>query len=133
MSFLTKIAPRQPANVQAQIAQIKSAGQTTVTPSTQGVPKVVTNVRVKKKILNSTQAQLTVSFTQNPGDPYFVNAQIYLKLAAGNPVLIGQGANSPLVITVARTSTPATIIVVSAGNWGSTAISASPVESINLA
>lgn len=132
-SFLTKISPRQPLNIQSQIAQIKSAGQLTVTPSTQGVPKVVTNVAVRKTILNSTQVQLIVSFTQNPGDPYFTSAKIYMALGNANPVVVGEGAASPLTITVARTKVPATIIVVSSGNWGATVVSNSPVKSISLA
>jgi hypothetical protein len=132
MSFLNKIAVRQPVNIQAQIAQIKSAGQATVSPNTQGVPKVVADVTVRKKNLSATQAQLTVSFMENPNDLYFVRAQIYLKLGNANPVLIGQGASSPLNVNVTRTSVPATIIVVSAGNWGSTDVNFSPVQSLSL-
>jgi len=126
----TLISPRVAGPL---ISQIKAAGQVTVTPSTQGVPKLVSNVKVKKKILNSTQAQLTVSFTENSGDPYFTTAQIYLKLGNANPVLVGQGANSPLNVVVTRTSMPATVIVVSAGNWGATSVNKSPAQSLSLA
>lgn len=124
----------QAKNAQTQIAQIKGAGITNAgSTTTQGVPKPVSNVQVKKSIVNATTAKLTISFTQAPNDPYFVSAECYLRLGNSNPVSLGKGSASPLSFNVTRTSTPATIFVVSSGNWGSTPLATAPVKSVNLA
>lgn len=120
------------SSLQAQIAQIKAAGQVSVTPTTQGVPKVVSSVTVQKKNLSPTQAQLTVSFIENPGDPYFTNAQLYLQLGTNPPSLIAQSPTSPILVKVDRTSAPATLFVASAGNWGATTPANSPAASLSL-
>jgi hypothetical protein len=133
MSFLNKISSRAPGNVADQLAQIKSAGINTIGSSTQGLPKAVQNVTIRKKIISTTQVQLTVMFTMNPGDPFFTTAKIYMRLGTANPVVVGEGALSPLNVIVTRTSVPATFFVQSVGNWGSTPLSTSPAQSISLA
>ena len=120
-----------PANTPA-IAQIKGAGIKTVSPNTQGVPKLVSNVRAKiaKK---GTVRNVTVTFTQNANDPYFTHAEIYLRLGSTNPNLVAKGNSSPLTFSTTATTTPATVIISSVGNWGSTPINSSPVAAIDLA
>jgi hypothetical protein len=132
-SFLNKLPPRQPGDVADQLAQIKSAGLNTIGSSTQGLPKVVSNIAIRKKIISTTQVQLTISFTMNPNDVFFTTAKIYLRLGTANPVVVGEGALSPLTVTVTRTHTPATFFVQSVGNWGSTPLSTSPAQSVSLA
>lgn len=113
------------------IAQIKAAGITT-SGVTQGTPKNLANISIQRKNLNSTQAQLTVSFQENPGDPYYSSAKVYLRLGSGQPTVIGEGAHSPLVVTVTRTSTPAAIQVQATGNWGSVPLDSCPSAGVNL-
>ena len=124
-----------------QIQQLKAAGITgglpsanpqTKSPSTQGLPQVVKNLSVSKKNISATQVQLTVSFGHNPGDPYFSTARVYIKYGSAAPILVSEGSQSPIQFTIPRVSTPSTVIVVSAGNWGSTPVSSSPARSIRL-
>lgn len=75
---------------------------------------------------------LTVSFIENPRDEYFTHAQLYLRLGTNGPFLIAESPSSPLVATVARTNQLATIFVVSAGRWNSTAIADSPAQALSL-
>lgn len=125
----------------AQIAQLKAAGVSsnppsanpqTKSPNTQGLPKVVTNLAVLKQNVSASQVQVTVSFGHDPGDYYFSTAKIYIKYGTAAPVFVSEGSKSPIQFTVTRTSAPSTVIVVSAGNWGSTPISSSPARSISL-
>ena len=125
-----------------QIAQLKAAGITGASasantqiksPSTQGLPKAVSNVNITKMNSSNTQAKVTVSFTHNPGDPYFTSAQVYATVGNASPVLVSGGNSSPVVFTMNRTNAPVTITVVSQGNWGSTAIENSPSKSVSLA
>lgn len=127
-SKATLISPR---TLNAQVSQIKAAGQVTVTASTQGVPKTVSNVQAVAKSVG-TSRQVTVTFAQNANDPYFTTALVYLKLGTGQPTVVAQGPTSPLTFTVTKTKSPATVIVVSAGNWGSTAVQNSPATSLSL-
>lgn len=120
------------SDVKTQLAQVKAAGVVTVTATTQGVPRVVSGLSVQKKNLSATQVQLTVSFTQNPGDPYFTTAELYLQLGNNPPSLIAQGASSPILAKVDRTSFPATLIVASTGNWGRTSVTNSPALGLSL-
>ncbi len=124
-----------------QIQQLKAAGVTgglpsanpqTKSPNTQGLPQVVTGLSVSKRNVSASQVSLTVSFAHNPGDPYFSTARVYIKYGSAAPILVSEGSKSPIQFTVPRISTPSTVIVVSAGNWGSTPISSSPARSIRL-
>lgn len=127
-SKATLISPR---TLNAQVSQIKAAGINTVTPSTQGVPKVVSNVRATVKP-NGSQRQVVVTFAQNANDPYFTTALVYLRLGSGQPSVVAQGSLSPLSFTVSKTKLPASIVVCSSGNWGSTPVDASPATGVNL-
>lgn len=123
-----------------QVAQIKAAGTAPLSAlsqpqrqSTQGVPQAVSGVTLTKRILTATTCRITVSFARSPGDPYFTQAEVYLKLGSGVPNLVSKGSTSPLTFTTARTGVPATVFVVSIGNWGSTALANSPGKALSLA
>jgi hypothetical protein len=115
----------------APIQQIKAAGLTDRGATTQGLPLVVSNVSIAVSKSGSNRT-LRVSFTQNPGDPYFVNAQAYIKQGNGTPTLLASGI-SPIVVTIPKNSGPAIVTVVSNGNWGSTPLETSPGTAVSLA
>src|ERR1035437_5004026 len=116
-----------------QLSQMKVAGisaapfsANTRTQTTQGVPRLVTSVATNKTVLSPTSCRVSVSFVHNAGDPYFTGAKVYLKLGNGVPSPVAEGHSSPLTFVTARTVVPANVIVISQGNWGSTAIAESP-------
>jgi hypothetical protein len=127
-----------------QIQQVKIAGiagkpnvQTPtspsgLSPSTQGLPKNLAVLGATKTILSATQAQFKVSFVNNVIDPYFTAARVYLKQGSGNPSIVGQGASSPINVTLNRTSTPSVLIVQASGNWGEIPFSSCPTVAISL-
>lgn len=115
----------------ASIQQIKTAGVTSRSANTQGLPKIVSNVSISIS-RTGTNRTLRISFTQNPADPYFKTAQAYIKQGNGTPTLLASGT-SPIVITLPSSNTPAIVTVVSAGNWGTTSLAASPGRAVSLA
>jgi hypothetical protein len=114
----------------ASIQQIKTAGVTSRTTNSQGLPKIVSNVSVSIT-KSGTSRTLRVSFTQNPNDPYFTNGQLYIKQGTGNPTLLASGT-SPIIVTLPKSVAPAVVTVVSSGNWGSTPVSRSPGKAVSL-
>jgi hypothetical protein len=127
-------------SAQTELAQVKVAGTAPLSSlsqparqGTQGVPQAVSSVSATKRILTATTCRVTVSFARNPGDPYFTQAKAYLKLGSGVPSLVAEGTTSPLTFVTARTGVPATVFVVSIGNWGSTALANSPGKALSLA
>jgi len=126
--------------VLSQIAQVKAAGiastptltsPSEVSPSTQGLPRNLTNVRVSKRSISATQAELTVSF-DHPHDSSFTSAKIHLSTGTGNPVVIGEGSTSPIKVVLTKTSAASTIHVQATGNWGSVPVAKCPVQTVNL-
>lgn len=132
-------------SVLTQLQQVKAAGispkpnvatpnsPANVTPTTQGLPQNLSNVRVRKTSLNSTQFQLTISFDHNPGDPYYKETNILMRQGSGSPVTIGTGAVSPITVTVNKSTLPTTIFAQASGNWGSVAVGNAPTQTISLA
>lgn len=115
----------------APIQQIKAAGVTSRGANTQGLPQPVSNVSAAI-IKSGNSRTVRVSFTQNPNDPYFTTAQLYIKQGNGTPTLLASGT-SPIVVTLPKSNTPAIVTVVSSGNWGSMAREASPGKVVSLA
>ena len=112
------------------IQQIKAAGQTDRGQTTQGLPLPVSKVSVAI-IKSGTNRTLRVSFTENPSDPYFTNAQVYIKQGSGTPTLLASG-RSPIVVTLPKSTVSAIVTVVSNGNWGSTPLETSPGTVVSL-
>jgi hypothetical protein len=75
---------------------------------------------------------LRVSFTQNPSDPYFTDADLYIRQGTGNSTQIAMGT-SPIIATVPKSNVPTIITVVSSGNWGVTPLATSPSVAVSLA
>lgn len=115
----------------APIQQIRSAGITSRGQTTQGLPLPVRNISVAIT-KTGTSRTVRVSFTQNPSDPYFTVAQLYVRQGTLTPTLLASGA-SPIVVTLQRSIAPTIITVVSNGNWGSTPLADSPGAVISLA
>lgn len=115
----------------APIQQIKAAGITARGVSTQGLPQIVRNVSISVARSGANRT-LRISFTQNPSDHYFGYAQAYIKQGNGALTLLASGT-SPIVVTLQKSNTPAIVTVVSAGNWGTTKLSASPGRAVSLA
>jgi hypothetical protein len=123
-----------------QVQRLKTAAVTSnitpsnkiASPSTQGLPQIVKNVSVQKRIVDATHISVTISFTHNANDPYFSGVQIYIRLGSNNPSLVSSGAQSPITFTVARTKLSASFVVQSVGNWGTTDLNRSPVQSVSL-
>lgn len=113
------------------IQQIKAAGLTSRGATTQGLPQAVRNISVTvAKSVNSRK--ISVAFTQNPADHYFSTAHVYIQQGTTQPTLVASGV-SPVTITLPKSSIPARVFVVSAGNWGTTPLSASPGRAVSLA
>lgn len=113
------------------LQQVKAAGVTSRGQTTQGLPQIVSNVSVAVT-KNDTNRTLRVSFTQNPNDPYFTSAQLYIQQGNGSPALLASGI-SPIVVTLPQNNMPAIVTVVSNGNWGSTPFASSPGKVVSLA
>ena len=97
------------------------------------IPAPISNVLVRHTPIQGTnQHRVTVSFTHNPQDSYFQAASIYLKQGGREPVLVGGGTKSPLTFTTNKTTEASTVIVQSAGNWGSTLPHQSPSKQVRL-
>lgn len=115
-----------------QIANVLPTTQpnaSAVAPRT--TPQPVSRVRV---VSRSTPGQknITVQFAHPPGDPYFQGASVYLRRAGQQPVLVSQGAKSPLTFTAPNHPAPHSIFVTSDGPWGSTNVLTSPSHSVRL-
>ncbi|HEV8492655.1 MAG TPA: hypothetical protein VGR76_10295 [Candidatus Angelobacter sp.] len=115
----------------APIQQIKAAGVTSRGQTTQGLPLPVSKVSAAI-IKSGTNRIVRVSFVQNPADPYFVTAQLYMKQGTLTPTLLASGA-SPIIVTLPKSIAPTVITVVSSGNWGSTPLEDSPGTVVSLA
>lgn len=103
--------------------------QSSVQPRT--TPQPVARVRV---ILRPSPGQkvVTVQFAHPPGDQYFSGANVYLRRAGQQPVLVASGAKSPLNFTATSNNAPHSIFVTSVGNWGETNILTSPSTPVRL-
>lgn len=105
-------------------------GQSPVPPRT--TPTPVSGVRVVTRIANTAQKQVTVQFNHPPGNPYFAGANVYLKRATGQPVLVASGAKSPITFNANYDQAPHSVYVTSVGNWGETAVGNSPSAPLRL-
>lgn len=132
LSASTSVVNARVASGNTPIQQIKAAGITSRGAATQGVPQPVSNVSVVVGKASAASRTLRVSFTQNPSDPYFVNAQLYIKQGNGTPTLLASGI-SPIVVTVPASLAPTLVTVVSNGNWGTTPFNSSPGKAVSLA
>lgn len=103
--------------------------QSQVAPRT--TPKPVSNVRVVTRI-SGIQKTVTVQFNHPPGDQYFSGANIYLRRANQQPVLVASGAKSPITFTTTRSAAPHAVYVTSVGNWGETDVLTSPSHPVRL-
>ena len=94
-------------------------------------PQPVNNVRV---VLRSTPGQrnVLVQFNHPPGDQFFQGANVYLRQAGQQPVLVAGGAKSPLTFNVANHAAPHSIYVTSFGPWGETNVLTSPSHPVRL-
>lgn len=114
----------------APIQQIKAAGITSRGATTQGLPQQVRNVSAVV-VKSGTNRTIRVSFTENPSDPYFNTAQLYVQQGSDNPTLVASGT-SPITATLPSTKSPVIFRVVSSGNWGSTPLETSPGSVVSL-
>jgi hypothetical protein len=105
-------------------------GQSPVPPRT--TPTTVSAVRIVTRIASDTQKQVTVQFNHPPGSPYFAGANVYLKRANGQPILVASGAKSPITFTANHDPAPHSIYVTSVGNWGETNVGNSPSAPVRL-
>ena len=127
-----------------QIQQIKGTSKAQSpqpTPSTQPsvptvpartTPRKVSGVRVVLQAAGTGQKKVVVQFAHPSGDPYFTGANVYLKKANGQPVLVTGGKASPLTFTIARNASPHSLFVTSVGNQGETEILSSPSAPVHL-
>lgn len=115
----------------APIQQIKAAGVTGRGSTTQGLPIPVTNLSVSVAKSGSNRL-VRVSFTQNPNDPYFTAADLYVKQGSNNATLVAMGS-SPILVTLPASPVPTTLIVASSGNWGTLPLAQSPGIAVSLA
>jgi hypothetical protein len=105
--------------------------QSSVAPRT--TPAPVAQVRVILRPNGATQKNVTVQFNHPPGNQYFAGANVYLKRANQQPVLVASGAKSPLTFTADRHPAPHAVYVTSSGNWGETDVATSPSHPVRLA
>jgi hypothetical protein len=119
----------EPSNTPIQ--QIKAAGQSDRGETTQGLPLPVSNVSVVVSKQGNSRT-LRVSFTENPSDPYFTGAQVYIKQGTGTPTLLASGS-SPIIVTVPKSISPGIVTVVSNGNWGSLPLARCSGKAVSLA
>jgi hypothetical protein len=131
LNRISSVVQARVGTANSPIQQIKAAGLTSRGATTQGLPQPVSNLSVSISKSGSSRL-LRISFTQNPGDPYFVNAQAYIKQGIGTPTLLASGA-SPIIVTLPQSDSPAIVTVVSNGNWGSTPLETSPGMAVSLA
>lgn len=115
----------------APIQQIKSAGLTARGASTQGLPQAVNNLSVSVA-KSGAMRTMRVSFIQNPSDPYFSTAHVYVQQGTAQPTLVASGI-SPVSVSLPQTNAPAKVTVVSSGNWGATPLASSPGKAVSLA
>lgn len=113
----------------ANVLPTTQPSASSVTPRT--TPQTVSAVRVSLRT-NAGQKDVTVQFTHPHGDPYFAGANVYLRRAGQQPVLVASGAKSPLTFSVPPHAAPHSVIVTSAGNWGETNVLTSPSRSVHL-
>lgn len=126
--------------VNARVRQITTAAQPAQIQNGLGSPNVptinqpqpVSILRASTKIVNSTTKQVSVSFLQNPADPNYQKVNVYIKVGKALPVGYGAGPNSPITVTVPRTTAPATVLVQAEGNWGPHPLQNSPSKTVNL-
>lgn len=95
-------------------------------------PAPVSDVRVVRQPGPPGSHQLTVQFTHPHGDAYFSGANVYLRRAGQQPVLVASGAKSPVTFTVPKHAAPHAIYVTSSGNWGETDVLTSPSHAVAL-
>jgi len=81
---------------------------------------------------DSTLKNVTVQFNHPGTNPYFSAANVYMKQAGKEPVLVASGASSPLTFTAPKTNIPTSIHVSSVGNWGETDILTAPSAPVTL-
>lgn len=115
----------------APVSQIKSAGVTSRSQNTQGLPQTVTGLSISLAKAGANRT-LRISFTPNSADPYFNIGQAYIKQGNGTPTLLASG-NSPIIVTLPKNAAPAIVTLVSSGNWGATPFHASPGKAVSLA
>lgn len=119
-----------PGNTPLQ--QVKGAGVAARGQDTQGLPLPVRSVSVAVA-KSGTNRTLRVTFQQNPSDPYYITSKVYVRYASGgNPVHVASGT-SPVNVTLQSTKVPATVFVVSSGNWGDHPLHLAPGRAVNLA
>jgi len=104
--------------------------QSTVEPRT--TPQHVSHVRIISRAAVAGQKTITAQFNHPAGDPYFAGANVYLRRAGQQPVLVASGAKSPLTFTVPIHTAPHAIYVTSQGNWGETDVLKSPSHPVRL-
>jgi len=105
--------------------------QSSVAPRT--TPNPVAQVRVVLRNNGAAQKNVTVQFNHPPGDQYFAGANVYLKRANQQPVLVASGAKSPITFATGKSAAPHAIYVTSQGNWGETDVATSPSHPVRLA
>lgn len=116
--------------------QVQTAGQPTQPVTQQTVktinqPQPVSNVAVRVT-RSGTQRNVSVSFQANTSDPNFQKVNIHLKLGPALPVVVAQGTKSPVVFSVPKSSSSATVLVQAEGNWGPHPLQNSPSRSLSL-
>lgn len=115
----------------AQPAQIANGLGSSNIP-TINQPQPVSILRVTTQITSATTKTVAVSFLQNSADPNYQKVNVHLQIGKALPVLIGSGPKSPITLTVARTTGPATLLLQAEGNWGPHPLQNSPSKSLNL-
>lgn len=135
-------APRHTSN---QVQQTKGSAKprvANVLPTTQPnksivaprtTPAPVSHVRAITRKAVAGQKTVTVQFNHPAGDPYFAGANVYLRRAGRQPVLVAAGAQSPLSFTAPVNGAPHAVYVSSVGNWGETDVLSSPSHHVRLA
>lgn len=128
---ITQVQQLKTVNQNRSISAQQSA-PSTISPNTQGVPQPLIAMRVRTSNTSATTKQLTVGFHRNPSDTAYQSANIYLKTGKGNPVLIAQGTDSPIRVSVARTQSPSSVIVQPVGTKGATPVANSLSRAVKL-
>lgn len=101
--------------------------------ATANLPAHVTSVQAVAVKANDSTSKVTVSFSRNPNDYFFVDARVFVSGYKGNPaptqVASGQ---SPVSFSLENTGEPVNVTVQSSGNLGQAPLSTAPNTTLQL-
>jgi hypothetical protein len=100
--------------------------------NSQGKAQPVKNVRITRRSLNSSQYEISVSFTPLGNDRFFQGVAISLQQGDDTPLQIAFGRVSPITFVVAKSAAASSLAIQSVGSLGDTSIDRSPSRAVPL-